>query len=123
MAISDNSDYRPVHTLSTLNKSLCWILFLIMAFMFVSYYITTIMQVQLTKLSSATMRLNNENIELQNKLDNLMSYNNVEELVRQTGKLDAARQVIEIDTPQKVSQPKKMKKRNIQNYYRWSLGF
>ena len=81
------------------------------------------MQVQLTKLSSATMRLNNENIELQNKLDNLMSYNNVEELVRQTGKLDAARQVIEIDTPQKVSQTKKMKKRNIQNYYRWSLGF
>ena len=91
--------------------------------MFVSYYITTVMQVQLTKLSSATMRLNNENIELQNKLDNLMSYNNVEELVRQTGKLDAARQVIEIDTPQKTTQPKKLPKNKTKNYYRWSLGF
>ena len=123
MAPSENSDYTPVHTLSTLNKSLCWILFLIMVFMFASYYITTVMQVKLTKLSSETMRLNNENIELQNKLDNLMSYNNVEELVRQTGKLDAARQVIEIDNLPKSTQPKKLPKNKIRGIYVPSFAF
>ena len=116
-------EYTRTHTLSKLNKLLCWILAAIMVVMFLSYYITTLMQVHLTKLSSETMKLNNENIELQNKLDNLMSYNNVEELIRQTGKLDAARQVIEIDNVKTNFDKKKVKKKGIQNYYRWSLGF
>ena len=116
-------EYTRPHTLSKLNKSLCWTLVAIMVVMFLSYYITTLMQVHLTKLSSETMKLNNENIELQNKLDNLMSYNNVEELIRQTGKLDAARQVIEIDAVKTNFDKKKVKKKGMQNYYRWSLGF
>ena len=80
------------------------------------------MQVSLTKLSSETMQLNNENIELQNKLDNLMSYHNVEELVRRSGKLNSARQVIDINSDKKVN-IKNVKKKHNPNYYRWSLGF
>ena len=80
------------------------------------------MQESLTKLSGETMKLNNENIELQNKLDNLMSYHNVEELVGRSGKLNPARHVIDINTDKKTNQKKSVKKYN-PNYYRWSLGF
>lgn len=81
------------------------------------------MQVQLSKMSSETIKLNNENVELQNKLDNLMSYNNVEELVRQTGILDTAKYVVEIDYKQNDTAPKKLPKKHSHNYYHWSLGF
>lgn len=113
---------KPKHTLSSLNKALCRLLIVIMIVMFISYYITTMMQVSLTKLSSETMKLNNENIELQNKLDNLMSYHNVEALVSRSGKLDTARQVIDINEDKKFTSKTPKKKYN-PNYYRWSLGF
>lgn len=111
------------HTLSKLNKSLCWLLTAIMIIMFISYYITTLMQVKLTKLSSETIKLNNENVELQNKLDNQMSYNHVEELVGKSGILSSARQVIEIEEKSYLPKKKIKKKTNNNNYYRWSLGF
>ncbi|MBQ2644109.1 hypothetical protein IJG14_00875 [bacterium] len=123
MSQEEFNNIKPKHTLSAINKALCRLVLFMMIIMFISYYFTTVMEVKLTKLSSETMKLNNENIELQNKLDNLMSYHNVEELVRKTGKLNTARQVIEIDTTTKI-QPKKTNKKNIiKNYYRWSLGF
>lgn len=113
---------KPKHTLSKLNKFLCRLLVVIMIVMFISYYVTTLMQVKLTKLSGETMKLNNENIELQNKLDNLMSYHNVEELVGRSGNLTAARQVIDIDSSSKIP-IKTVKKKSSANYYHWSLGF
>lgn len=122
MTSDEFSQIKPKHTLSKLNKALCRFLVLIMIVMFISYYITTLMEVKLTKLSSETMKLNNENIELQNKLDNLMSYHNVEEAIRRTGRLDTARQVIDIDDTPKTF-PKTVKKKSSANYYHWSLGF
>lgn len=91
--------------------------------MFVSYYITTLLQVHLSKLSSETIKLNNENIELQNKMDNLMSYHNVENLVKQHGNLDTATQVIEMGEELPVNEKPIKKKSFYPNYYRWSLGF
>lgn len=114
---------HPKHTLSRLNKSLCRLLAVIMIVMFVSYYITTLMQVRLSKLSTETIKLNNENLELQNKLDNLMSYHNVENLVKQHGNLDTATQVIEMGEELPVSDKPVQKKTFYPNYYRWSLGF
>lgn len=122
MTSDEYSQIKPKHTLSKLNKALCRLLVLIMIVMFISYYITTLMQVKLTKLSSETVKLNNENIELQNKLDNLMSYHNVEEAVKRTGKLESARQVLDIDYNPKAI-PKNIKKKPVVNYYHWSLGF
>lgn len=81
------------------------------------------MQVRLSKLSSETIKLNNENIELQNKLDNLMSYHNVESLVKQQGILDTATQVVEMGEELPVSDKPIKKKNYYPNYYRWSLGF
>ena len=114
---------QPKHTLSSLNKSLCKVLACVMIIMFVSYYITTLLQVHLSKLSSETIKLNNENIELQNKMDNLMSYHNVENLVKQHGNLDTATQVIEMGEELPVSEKPIKKKSFYPNYYRWSLGF
>ena len=93
--------------------------------MFISYYITTLIQLELSKLTSATSKLNNENVELQNNLDKLMSYNNVEELVRRSGVLDSARHVIEMESEGKTVIFQKKRNNNIdeRNYYRWSLGF
>jgi flagellar biosynthesis protein FlhB len=119
MAIEDNTKH---HTLSKLNKTLCRFLAALMIIMCLSYYITTLLQVRLSRLSGETIKLNNENVELQNKLDNLMSYHNVENLVRQRGNLDTATQVIEIDGDSVVVNKVK-KKKYYPNYYRWSLGF
>lgn len=124
MTPEEFSKRKPVHTLSRLNKSLCWLLVSIMIVMFISYYITTILQLELSKLTTATSKINNENVELQNKLDKQMSYNNVEYLVRRSGMLDAARQVIDMDSENRIVPVKKTdKKSNDKNYYRWSLGF
>lgn len=111
------------HTLSSINKSLCWLLAAIMIVMFISYYITVLAEVELTKLGAETMHLRNENVELQNKLDNMMSYNRVEELVKKSNKLDTAKQTLEIDyiPPQPVKKQKN--KTTTKTYYRWSLGF
>lgn len=91
--------------------------------MFISYYITVLAEVKLTKLGAETMRLRNENVELQNKLDNMMSYNRVEELVKRSNQLDTARETIEVDyiAPQPVKKQKN--KMSVKTYYRWSLGF
>lgn len=94
-----------------------------MIVMFLSYYVTTLLQVRLSKLSSETIKLNNENIELQNKMDNLMSYHNVESLVKQHGTLDTATEVIEMGEELPVSDKLVKKKNFYPNYYRWSLGF
>lgn len=114
---------QPKHTLSKLNKSLCRLLAVIMVIMFISYYITTLLQVRLSKLSSETIKLNNENIELQNKMDNLMSYHNVENLVKQHGNLDTATEVIEMGEELPVNEKPIKKKNFYPNYYRWSIGF
>ena len=112
-------------SLSRVHTSLCFILAAIMIVMIVSYYITTLLQLELSKLTTETSRLNTENVELQNSLDKLMSYNNVEELVRNSGILDATRQSMEMDTKKRIIISKKPTKKNNneKNYYRWSLGF
>lgn len=111
------------HTLSAINKSLCWILAAIMIIMFVSYYITVLAEVELTKLGSETMRLRNENVELQNALDNMMSYNRVEELVKSNSNLDTAKQTLEIDYIKPSPVKNRKKTLNVKQYYRWSMGF
>lgn len=122
MNTEQNKKEKP-HTLSSINKSLCWLLAVIMIVMFISYYITVLAEVKLTKLGAETMRLRNENVELQNKLDNMMSYNRVEELVKRSNQLDTARETIEVDyiAPQPVKKQKN--KMSVKTYYRWSLGF
>lgn len=77
------------------NKMLCIILSLLIAVVVVSYYFVISCEMKLNDLSRQTVILNNENEELQNKLDSLKSFNNVDKTFQQNNMLQRAGQVIE----------------------------
>lgn len=77
------------------NKMLCIILSLLIAVVVVSYYFVISCEMKLNDLSRQTVVLNNENADLQNKLDSLKSFNNVDKTLQQNNMLQRAGQVIE----------------------------
>ncbi len=77
------------------NKSLCVILSILIAVVVVSYYFVLSCEIKLNDLSRQTVILNNENEELQNKLDSLKSFNNVDKTLQQSNLLQRPGQVIE----------------------------
>ena len=77
------------------NKTLCVILSLLIGVVVVSYYFVISCEMKLNDLSRQTIILNNENEELQNKLDSLKSFNNVDKTLQQNNMLQRAGQVIE----------------------------
>ncbi len=82
------------------NKTLCVILSLLIAVVVVSYYFVISCEIKLNDLSTQTVILNNENEELQNRLDSLKSFNNVDKTLQQNNMLQRAGQVIE--TPEVI---------------------
>ena len=76
-------------------KMLCIILSLLIAVVVVSYYFVISCEMKLNDLSRQTVVLNNENADLQNKLDSLKSFNNVNKTLQQNNMLQRAGQVIE----------------------------
>ena len=77
------------------NKSLCIILSILVAVVVISYYFVISCEIKLNDLSRQTVILNNENEELQNKLDSLKSFNNVDKTLQQNNLLQRPGQVIE----------------------------
>ncbi len=77
------------------NKSLCVILSALIAVVIISYYFVISSEIKLNDISRQTVILNNENEELQNKLDSLKSFNNVDKTLQQNNMLQRAGQVIE----------------------------
>ena len=78
-----------------INKSLCIILSILVAVVVISYYFVISCEIKLNDLSRQTVILNNENEELQNKLDSLKSFNNVDKTLQQNNLLQRPGQVIE----------------------------
>lgn len=104
------------------NKMLCIILSLLIAVVVVSYYFVISCEIRLNDLSRQTVILNNENEELQNKLDALKSFNNVDKTFQQNNMLQRAGQVIEtpeVTVDANVS-PTTTSKRKLFNY---AIGF
>ena len=104
------------------NKMLCVILSLLIGVVVVSYYFVISSEMKLNDLSRQTVILNNENEELQNKLDSLKSFNNVDKTLQQNNMLQRAGQVIEtpevtIDTP--ISANRSVKKK----IFDYAIGF
>ena len=64
--------------------------------------------------------MSNENIELQNKLDTLHSFNKVESIIQGQSTLDTARRVIEIPAVNAVV-TSKMRPQPVN--YHWSIGY
>ena len=104
------------------NKSLCIILSILIAVVVISYYFVISCEMKLNDISRQTVILNNENEELQNKLDGLKSFNNVDKTLQQNNMLQRAGTVIE--TPEvQVNQDSvnnNSVKRKIFNY---AIGF
>ena len=104
------------------NKTLCVILSLLIGVVVVSYYFVISCEMKLNDLSRQTVILNNDNEELQNKLDSLKSFNNVDKTLQQNNMLQRAGQVIEtpevtIDTP--ISANRSVKKK----IFDYAIGF
>lgn len=105
------------------NKTLCIILSLLITVVVISYYFVISCEMKLSNLSRETTVLNNENADLQNKLDSLKSFNNVDKTFQQNNMLKRAGQVIE--TPEVTIDPSesvanKPKKKKVFNY---AIGF
>ena len=104
------------------NKLLCVVISLLIAVVVVSYYFVISCEIKLNDLSRQTVILNNENAELQNKLDSLKSFSNVDKTLQKNNMLQRAGHVIEtlevtVDANENTT---KKSKRRIFNY---AIGF
>ena len=125
--------YFPTHktykemAIARVNKTLCAILVFFILLSAVSYYFVTASEITLNKYRKQVLSLNDENVELQNKLDYLKSYYNVDKAMKKQHLLQKAKNVIEVkDSPAtdpvksiaaaKVSQ-------SSQKPFQWSIGF
>ena len=74
----------------------------------------------MNNLTREIVSLSNENIELQNKIDSLHSFNRVDAIIQGNSTLDTAKKVIEIPAVNVVSVPKL---KPIPVNYNWSIGY
>ena len=104
------------------NKALCVVLGLLVGIVVISYYFVITCEMKLNDLSRQTIILNNENDELQNKLDTLKSFNNVDKTLQKNNMLQRAGQVIETPaiTVDKDSIAKPTSKKRI---FKYAIGF
>ena len=86
----------------------------------ICYYFVSCKEVQLNKISRETLELNYENDELQNKVDSLQSYHNIDKAVSKANILERAKQVLEIDaidlSEYKINKKDRSKKRVLVAY-------
>ncbi len=79
------------------NNFLYVVLGFLVLFCLVGYYFVSCQEVELNKISRETLELNYENDELQNKVDTLQSYYNIDKAVSKTNILERAKHVVEVD--------------------------
>ncbi len=79
-----------------INKSLCCLLGIAVLAALVSYYFAMSNELELNKLSRQITALNDENADLQNHLDRLKSFDNVDNTMTQSSLLTKAGKVIEV---------------------------
>lgn len=103
------------------NKTLCGLLAISVVVAFVSYYFAMSDELTLNKLSRQISTLNDENAELQNHLDRLKSFNNVDTKMNEYSKLQKAAKVIEV---QAVHIPVSMDKKTEKTAsFNWAIGY
>ncbi|MBE7710838.1 MAG: hypothetical protein E7Z92_01725 [Cyanobacteria bacterium SIG31] len=106
-----------------INKMLSIIISMLIAVVIVSYYFVISCEIKLNDLSRQTVILNNENADLQNQLDTLKSFSNVDKTFQKNNMLKRAGQVIEtqevtVDTTDTT--PIKKSKRKV---FKYAIGF
>ncbi len=103
-----------------LNRLLNKVLIFLVILSAVSYYFVSDSEKSMNNLGREIIALSNENIELQNKLDNLHSFNKMDVVIHNKMTLDTAKKVIEIPAVRVAEVPKNSEK-NIN--YKWSVGY
>lgn len=103
-----------------LNKLLKLILLCLVVLSVISYYFVSDSEKRMNSLGREIVTLTNENIELQNKLDNLHSFNKVDKIIQNKTMLDTAKKVIEIPAIKVAVVPEAPEKTV---NYKWSIGY
>lgn len=104
-----------------INMTLTIILGLFLLLTSVSYYFATANEIVLNNLSRQTIVLNDENSDLQNKVDKLKSFNNVDITMQKNNMLQKAQQVIEV--PAISSNIVAEKKFDAKKPFTWAIGY
>lgn len=107
--------------IARINAALCGMLAFLVLACLVSYYFVVINEVKLQKISKETIALNYENSDMQNKLDNLQSFSNVDFEISKTNRLQRAQQVIELSAADLPAVD--YKKTSPESMINWSLGY
>ena len=103
------------------NKSLCGLLIMAIMTTFISYYFAMCNDLTLHQLSLQIVALNDNNEELQNNLDRLKSFNNVDNKMAQYGSLQKANKVIEVQAIPVVAS---VKSKHIASApFKWAIGY
>ena len=103
------------------NKTLCGLLGVAVLIAFVSYYFAMSDELALNKLSRQITTLNDENAELQNHLDRLKSFNNVDDKMMQNNILSKAAKVIEVQAVNSIV-PETQKTQKTASF-NWAIGY
>lgn len=104
-----------------INTTLTVLLGIVIMVTAISYYFATANEIVLNNLSRQTTVLNDENTDLQNKLDKLKSFNNVDMTMQKSNMLKKAQKVIEI--PAVSSNTIADKNLNTQKPFSWAIGY
>ena len=104
-----------------INKTLCGFLAIFIITAFVSYYFAMTNEVSLNKLTRQITTLNEENAELQNQLDRLKSFNNVDDKMGEYKLLQKAAKVIEV--PAVAPTATIDGKQNKTAAFNWAIGY
>ena len=122
--------YFPKHktykemAIARVNRTLCVILLLFILTSAISYYFVTASEITLNKYRKQVVALNDENVDLQNKLDYLKSYYNVDKAMQKQHLLQKAKTVMEVKDSSNTSLSALAKPVETNNeHYKWSLGF
>ena len=103
------------------NKTLCGLLLCLIFVSIISYYFVVSSEIKLNEYSRHTIMLNDENAELQNQLDRLKSFNNVDMTMQKTNLLQKPDHVIE--TPEVVTSQAKPVQFETERPFSWSIGY
>ena len=104
-----------------INTTLTVLLGVLILLTSVSYYFATANEMVLNDLSRQTVVLNDENADLQNKVDKLKSFNNVDMTMEKNNMLQKAQQVIEVKAI--ASNNVSNTKINTQKPFTWAIGY
>jgi len=103
------------------NKTLCGMLLCLIFVSIISYYFVVTSEIKLNEHSHRTMMLNDENADLQNKLDRLKSFSNVDMTMQKNNLLQKPDRVIE--APEVQSNSAKGLQIETERPFSWSIGY